>query len=199
MQYHTALVHLFSPLLQDGFFSGTDQDELRRIVVFHARSGIEPLDHSRRLYTSRFSMPILSFCLLHLCDVLVRHSPQDPPASTVIKLCLEILNQTRPGFAICGPLQSLFHQTTVDCGLQVPPEVDAIVDSFNHYLIDDILDACTRLTYSMPMDQIVRQIDPDLAQDWAGEWQKRVISRGDKLRRGSTSGRYLQVANILND
>ena len=199
VQYHTALVHHFSPLLHGDLFADSDLNELRRIVLYHARSGIEPLDHSRRLYTSRFSLPILSFCLLQLCDVLVRYSPQDPPAQTVIKLCLEVLNSTRPGFAVCGPLQFLFYQTAVDCGLEIPLELNDMVGSFNHYLVDDILDACTRLTYTMPFDQVLRHIDPELAQDWAEQWQKRVIARKGKARRESTSGRYLQVANLLNN
>jgi hypothetical protein len=199
VQYHTALVQHFSPLLHCGAFTGSDLAELRQIVVFHARSGVEPLEHSRRLYSSRFSLPLMSFCLIHLCDALVRYSPQVPPAAQTARFCLDVLHQTRPGFALCGPLQSLFYQATQECGVQLPPEMSDTVDSFNHYVVDDILDACTRLSYTQPLDQILHHIDPQIAQDWAGEWEKQIKARKGKARRESTSGRYLQLANILND
>lgn len=199
VQYHTALVQHFSPLLHCGFFTDSDLNELRQIVVFHARSGVEPLEHSRRLYSSQFSLPLMSFCLIHLCDALVRYSPHVPPASQTARFCLDILHQTRPGFALCGPLQLLFYQTAQECGVQLPPEMKDTVDSFNHYVVDDILDACTRLSYTQPLDQILHHIDPDIAQDWSGEWETQIKSRKGKVRRESSSGRYLQVANILND
>ncbi|KAL2040459.1 hypothetical protein N7G274_006902 [Stereocaulon virgatum] len=198
-QYHTALVQHFSPLLHCGAFTGSDLAELRQIVIFHARSGVEPLEHSRRLYSSRFSLPLMSFCLIHLCDALVRYSPQVPPAAQTARFCLDVLHQTRLGFALCGPLQSLFYQAIRECGVQLPPEMSDTVDSFNHYVVDDILDVCTRLSYTQPLDQILHHIDPQIAQDWAGEWEKQIKSRIGKARRESTSGRYLQVANILND
>ena len=199
VQYHTALVQHFSPLLHCGFFTDSDLAELRQIVVFHARSGVEPLEHSRRLYSSRFSLPLMSFCLIHLCDALVRYSPHVPPASQTARFCLDVLHQTRLGFTLCGPLQLLFHQTAQECGVQLPPEMSDTVDSFSHYIVDDILDACTRLSYTQPLDQILHHIDPDIAQDWSGEWEKQIKSRKGKVRRESSSGRYLQVANILND
>ncbi|KAK3171277.1 hypothetical protein OEA41_003361 [Lepraria neglecta] len=199
VQYHTALVQHFSPLLHCGFFTDSDLAELRQIVVFHARSGVEPLEHSRRLYSSRFSLPLMSFCLIHLCDALVRYSPHLPPASQTARFCLDVLHQTRLGFALCGPLQLLFHRTAQECGVQLPPEMSDNVDSFNHYVVDDILDACTRLSYTQPLDQILHHIDPDIAQDWSGEWENQIKSRKGKVRRESSSGRYLQVANILND
>ena len=199
MQYHTALVQHFNPLLHCGFFSDGDLAELRQIVIFHARSGLEPLEHSRRLYSARFSMPLMSFCLVYLCDVLVRHSPLAPPAAEVTKFCLEVLHQTRPGFALCGPLQSLFHQTALEYGVQLPPQMRGTIDSFNHYIVDDILDASTRLSYSQPLDQILHRIDSEIAEHWSGEWERQIKSRKGKVRRQSSSGRYLQVANILND
>ena len=72
--------------------------------------------------------------------------------------------------------------------------------SFDHYGIDDILDACTRLSYTQPLDQILLCIDPNIARDWAGEWQRQVVAALGQSRRGSSSGgRYLQIGNLLND
>ena len=168
--------------------------------MFHARSGVEFLVHARRLYSARFSMPLLSFCLIHVCDCLVRFSPQEPPAPDTAKFCLEVLQQNSAGFALCGPLQSLFCRTVEECGVQCSDEMRVVMGSFDHYGMDDILDACTRLSYTQPIDQILLHIDANLARDWPGEWQRQVVAAfGQSRRDSSSSGRYMQIGNLLND
>ena len=171
-----------------------------RIVVFHARSSIELLAHARRLYSARFCMPLLSFCLVHVCDSLVRFSPQEPPASDTVEFCLEVLQQTSAGFALCGPLQSLFCQTAEECSVQLSDELRAVMGTFDHYVMDDILDACTRLSYTQPIHQILLRIDPHIANDWPGEWQRQVMAVTRQARRASSSSeRYMHIGNLLND
>ena len=200
MQYHTALVQHVSPLLHCGLFSPDDHAELVRIAVFHARSGVELLVHARRLYSARFVMPLLTFCLVHVCDCLVRFSPQEPPAPDTVNFCLEVLQENSAGFALCGPLQSLFCRTAEECGVQCSDELRDVMGSFDHYGMDDILDACTRLSYTQPIDQILLRIDPNIARDWSGEWQRQVVAASGPPRRGSSSsGRYMQIGNLLND
>jgi hypothetical protein len=177
VQYHTALVQLFRPLLHGQFFTGDDQAELRRIVMFHARSGLEPLSHAKRLYTSRYFLPLMAFCLLHLGDTIMSCAPHDPPARETLKFCLETLQQARAGFPLCGPLQFLFRQRAEECGVRIPEQLKELTESFSSYAMDDILDACTRLTYAEPLDQIVDNIDTNIAKDWSGEWEKQVIGR----------------------
>lgn len=71
--------------------------------------------------------------------------------------------------------------------------------SLGHYVMDDILDACTRLSYRQPIDQMLLRIDPEIAKDWPGEWQRQVVAAVGQARRGSTSsGRYMQIGNLLN-
>lgn len=193
------MVQHFSPLLHCGFFTGNDQEELRHIIVFHARSGFEIFEHSRRLYSSRFAMPLLSFCLINLCDALVRLSPNAPQAPEVVSFCLEILQQTRAGFPLCKPLQWLFLQTVEECGVHPPPELSDIIDSFSHVVLDDVLDACTRLAYTQPLDQILPHLDPAIAGDFNREWDKQVVNRPKPHRKESSSGRYLQIGNLLNN
>lgn len=144
-------------------------------------------------------MPLLSFCLIHLCDTLIRLSPNEPPAPEVVKFCLTVLEQTRAGFALCGPLQSLFLRTVEECGVLPPPEVGNIIDSFNHFSLDDILDACNRLTYTQPLDQILPHLDSAIASDFNHEWDRKVVNRHQPHRRGSSSERYLQIGNLLNN
>lgn len=192
MQFHTALVQLFRPLVYGHFFSDSDQAELKRILIFHARSGVELLGHVQRLYTARYSLPVMSFCLVQLCDALLSYSPKEPPASETVTFCLQIFQQTRSGFALCGPLQYLFCQRAKECGVSLPEELEEIVDSFEDYAVDGILDVCARLSYTEPLNQIIRYIDPNIAKEWLGEWETQIVGR----KRGE---RDLQITNILNN
>lgn len=191
-------MQLFRPLLHGDFFSGDDQAELRRIVVFHARSGMEPLSHAKRLYSSRYLSPLMMFCLVHLGDAVISYSPQDPPARETLRFCLQTLQQTRAGFALCGPLQCLLTQRAEGCGISIPEDLRELAESFDHYAMDDILDACTRLTYAEPLDQIMRHIHPAIAKEWNGEWEAQIIAR-KRGRIESVGERYLHIDNILNE
>ena len=144
-------------------------------------------------------MPLLQFCLVHLCDALIRHSPNDPDASEVVKFCLGVLDQCRPGFAVCGPLQELIRRTAVECGVAIPSEVQDLVAALGPIDMDSILDACTRLSYTQPMDQILPHIDPSIGQYWNDEWRTFIVERHGQTRKPPSSGRYLQIGNILND
>ena len=169
-----------------------DRAELRRIIIFHARSGIEPLQFAQRLYTARYCLPLMSFCLVQLCDALLSYSPQAPPASETIEFCLRALQQTNAGSALCGPLQALFVQRVAECGIPIPKDLEELVDSVDEYTVDDILDCCTRLSYTEPLDQIVRYIDPVVSKDWNEEWETQIVGH----KRGPEQ---LQIDNILND
>ena len=167
------------------------------MIIYHARCGLDILDHSRRLYSSRYHMPLMTFCTLHLGDALVRHSPLAPPASNVVGFCLESIQQTRVGFALCGPLQQLFRRTAVECGVTVPDDIEALIGPLQ-YTVDQILDACTRLAYTQPFDQILRHILKTIAEEWSYEWRRLIVEPGGAPRRQSSSGRYLQINSLLN-
>ena len=198
IQFHTALVQHFTPLVHCNHFTGTDLNELRRIIIHHAWSGMQILDHSRRLYSSRYHMPLVTFCILHLGDALVRHSPKEPPGSVVVEMCLSIMKETRTGFAICGPLQELFRRTAIECGLVLPKNIDSLM-GHSRYEVDQILDACTRLSYTQPLNQVLCHLASTIADDWSDEWRRIIITPGGASRRPSWSGRYLQIDSLLND
>ena len=168
------------------------------MIIHHARSGMDILDHARRLYSSRYHMPLLTFCTLHLGDALVRHSPKEPPASLVVEVCLKTIQETRAGFAICGPLQELFRRTATECGVALPDYIDDLMGP-SKYTVDQILDACTRLSYTQPFDQVLRHILPTVADNWSDEWRRIIIAPSRAPRRQSSSGKYLQIGSLLNN
>ena len=193
-----------TPLVYCNRFIEVDAEELRRMVTFHARRGFEILRHSRRLYTTRHQMPLLSFCTLQLADMLVRESPEDPLASDVVSFCLESLAETKAGFALCGPLSSLFRKTAEHQGIPISPDIDAKLGPPIHYTVDHILDACTRLAYTMPLEQTFRHIDRAIAMEWPAEWERQVTGsktgEGRRLVHGpSPSEQYMSIGSLLND
>ncbi|KAL8993298.1 MAG: hypothetical protein Q9169_006447 [Polycauliona sp. 2 TL-2023] len=212
IQYHVAVVQHLTPLLQSGRFEGTNLEELRRLVIQHAQSGAEILEHYRRLYSTRYLMPLLSFCIVHLGDALIRYSPKEPPATDMVEFSLGVLQQASIGFPICGPLQELFKRTAVDCGVEMPSNVDELTGPLGSYGVDDILDACTRLDYKQPTDQSTRHVDENIAAEWPSKWQEivdgapRTSSPRSKTRRtlststtSSDSGdQHMRIAALLN-
>ena len=174
MQYHVAVIQLILPLLESDYFEGPNLLELERIVVKHAQQSIEILEHARRLYSARYLMPLLSFCIIHVGDTLIRYSPKEPPASDVVEFCLGMLQQAGVGFPLCGPLQELFFRTTSECGVALPANSEQVTSQLGSYGVDDILDACTRLDYKQPVDQSVRHVADNIAEEWPSKWEQIV-------------------------
>lgn len=192
-----------TPLLQTGSFEGPNLHELQRLVVKHAQSGIEIMEHARRLYSARFLMPLLSFCIIHLGDTLIRYSPKDPPAPDVVEFCLGLLQQSNVGFSINGPLQELFRRTAAECSVELPDNVEQLTGQLGNYGMDDILDACTRLDYKQPVDQSIRHIDDNVAEDWPSKWDQ-IVNSPDRpvsppsTRKISPSEKHMRIESLLN-
>ncbi|KAL8904054.1 MAG: hypothetical protein Q9207_003515 [Kuettlingeria erythrocarpa] len=203
VQYHVAVVQHLTPLLQCNSFDGPNLRELQRLVVQHAQNGVEILEHGRRLYSARYLLPLVSFCVIHLGDTLIRYAPHDPPATDVVEFCLGILQQASLGFPINGPLQELFRRTAVECGVQLPQHIEQITGQLGNYGMDDILDACTRLDYKQPVDQSVRHIDDNVAEEWPRKWDE-IVNSPDRpvsppsTRKRSGSEKHLRIESLLN-
>jgi hypothetical protein len=196
VQYHTALVQLFSPLAGCNYFAESDAQNISNLIAFHARTGLEHISHCMRLYSCRYNMPLTAFCVVHLGDALVNAREIPPP--DVVTFCLDVLEQNRAGFPVCGPLQQVFWQRARDRGVELPEDVQAnLALSDNRYGVDELLDACLRLSYAQPNDQIRRYIDSGIGDTWREEWNKQIGSAG--FRRTSTADRTIQITSLLNN
>ncbi|KAL8934880.1 MAG: hypothetical protein Q9216_005689 [Gyalolechia sp. 2 TL-2023] len=204
VQYHVAVLQHLTPMLQSGYFAGPNLHELQGLVIKHAQQGIEIMEHARRLYSARYLTPLLSFCVVHIGDALVRYSPHEPPGSDVVEFCLGLLQQASVGFAICGPLQELYRRTAYECGVQLPANIETITGQLGSYGMDDILDACTRLDYKQPVDQSIRHIADNIAEEWPSTWERVVNGPGrpaspSSTRKSPTGEQSLRIKSLLND
>ena len=168
----------------------------------NALRGLELLDTYRRLYTCRYQLPFQSFSLLHMCDLLIRFSPTQPPAVDVVHFCMDVLKECLDGpggFNVCGPLQEMFRQSAVECNVPLPDDLLILMGPPSQYSPDNMLDAYTRLSYVQPVERITDHLDPTFAQDLLAEWQNFVEATLSPGKEDSPSSeRSMQISSLLN-
>lgn len=194
-------MYLLNPLLQCDKLSESDRAELKKVVVYHGRSGLELLEQTNQLYSCRYQMTLNAFCMLHLSDAVIRQSPNDPPASEVVAFCLDLLRQSCGGFAINGTLQEMFRRTAVDYNIPLSEEINELMSPETPYGLDEILDACTRLTYTQPTDLFTHNIEDSIGMEWSEEWESVMAFPDAPCRRRSVghSRRTMHITSLLND
>lgn len=194
-------MHLLNPLLQCDKLSDSARAELKRLVVLHGRRGLEILEHADRLYSCRYQMPLIAFCMLHLSDALLRQSPTYPPASQVVTFCLEILGQSCGGFAVSSKLQEMVRRIAAEYNVPLPKQSREVSSPDTSYGLDEILDTCTRLTYLQPTDQYAHNIDDSIGEEWPEEWERVMTSQDAESRRRSVhdNRRTMHIKSLLND
>ncbi|MCJ1284530.1 hypothetical protein MMC26_003863 [Xylographa opegraphella] len=196
VQYNVTVVQLLAPLAACGYFHEEEDRHIRNTITNHARTGLNLASHGNRLYSSRYGMPIIVFCVLHMADALFQYSSDHSLGHNVLAFCLDALQQNGAGFPICGPLQQLFRQNAMAQGIVLGQDVEAKLGDNDRYGVDEVLDACTRLEYSQPVDQIKRYIDRNIGVDWEAEWNKQMEQQ--KPERQSTTDRAMQITSLLN-
>lgn len=155
-------------------FTSPSRGHLLDITVQSAKDGLELYQRYRTLYSNRQQPPLLSFCLVHLADTLVRHTDHNVE-KVVIQFCLETLSEANPGFPYIGVLQAMFCESIMGRGLSLPPQTTLVElmggRSRHSFSREDKLDCCERLTYSQPVDLLVERLDPNLADDFERGWK----------------------------
>ena len=171
-------------------------EEFRSHLLEHARGGIKLLQLSLVGNTCRYFVPFITFCTIHLCDAVAHWSLNQAEKVAAVRLGCEILERNRAGFQICGPLLQLF-RTTIDqySGIDISNELDGRYGVRDQHTMDEILDASTRLTYTMPVAQISKWLDPNFQSQWPHEWVRQM---GNIRRRRSSAARPMRLEDVMN-
>lgn len=180
----------------------------------HAQTGLFLLDeHYRTQYTCRYQPVLQMFSILHLADLVARFFPggieggsKDGPEA--IQFGIEALIQSRAGFPAAGPLQEMLRRTAKNCSIRFPMNelMSASVPAKSGYRVDDMIDACTRPSYTQPVNEIHSRYLPSISADWAAEGPAFGFlepgSGARRLRIPSAEERgaqsLMQIRNLLN-
>ena len=155
----------------------------------------------KKLWTCRYQSPLQSFCLLHLCDILIRYDAAPLSVQEILRFCMETLKESadgRGGNAVCGPLQKALCQTAVECNVLSPRDAHEWLGAADNLRADDMLDAITRLSYTQPVDEAVSKMDPALARDFTEGWRLFVENGGSDLGQAGDRSEYLRISSLLN-
>ncbi len=206
IQYHLALLQLFQPLLHLDQYYKASHDYLQGLVVKHARVSLALLTQYRNAYTFRYQSPILLFCIVHVCDALVGYDngsdSQGPSNIEIVRFCLESLEVAKVGYPLAGPLQRMFRVALDNYNVSIPDELERLCRPSSKYGPDELLNACTRPTYQQPINQLLPNLDPGLAQDFMDEWQKLYEERPPQDKPAEFPGQEkqnsMQITSLLN-
>ncbi|MCJ1388678.1 hypothetical protein MMC18_001527 [Xylographa bjoerkii] len=114
-------------------------------------------------------------------------------------LSLQETADGRGGFAICGPLQEMFRRTAESCGAPMPNDLEDIMGPRTEYTTEDLLNACTRLSYKQPVDNIILNMDRNITIDFAHEW-KELIDTSEASSTGSSErAKSMRIDDLLNE
>lgn len=133
----------------------------------NAKNGLELFSRYRAIYSNRLQPPLLSFCVVHLGEVLLRFNDESFD-DAVVGFCLEALSEAYPGFAYTGPLEAMFCESVLAQGLSLPSrntDSDMGGRNWQSYSREDKLDCCERLTYAQPVNLLRERLDPHLAHE----------------------------------
>ena len=198
IQYHTALLQLFQPLLHLDKHYRVSHDHLQGLVVKHAKTGLALLIQYRTSYSFRYLSPMLLFCIVHICDAIVRYTSN----TEIARFCLESLEEAKTGYPLAGPLQKMFRLALDGYGISLPDELERLCGPSSRYGPEELLDACTRPSYQQPIIQLLPNLEPQLAQDFMDEWQKLCDERPQQNQPGEASEPIrqssMQINNLLN-
>ena len=174
------------------------------LVVYHAKVGVELLIQYKSIYTNFYLSPLQLFCLVNLCDTLVRYDGQVDTTSRTVNFCLTSLEEAKVGYPVAGPLQKMFRFSLTEYNVPVSDELERMIGVSARLGPEELLDACTRPTYKQPLAQLILNMEADLGQNFIKGWQRIIESRSPELhgqRSRSDSdekGKRLEISSLLN-
>ena len=148
-------------------------EHLQSLVIRNSRRGLDLLVQYSRLYSNCYLSPVQLFCLVHLCDAVVRYDATDEASRTsCIQFCLSSLQQAKAGYSLAGPLQKMFRTALSDYKIPVTDEMEHLMGTSTHLGPEELLEACTRPSYRQPIVQILPNLVQTLGQDFMDGFQQ---------------------------
>ena len=205
IQYHTAVLNVFKPMLYLEQSKDSTRDAISDLLVKHAKEGFACLVRYCRMYGAAYQTPIQLYCLVHICDAVMTHDRRGQSKPEAIRFCMEVLEEAKQSYPLAKPLQHMFAAAVNECNISLPDDLERLLGSNERYQVDELLNACTRLTYRTPIDQLKPNLEPTLADDFIDEWQRASKEEMNDELESPTSfvrqdnQRSMNISSLLND
>lgn len=205
LQYHCAIIQLLQPLLHLDHYNQESFDQLIQIVVHQAKAGVELLILYNSIYTNFYLSPLHMFCLVHLCDAVVRYDGHGTTTPRTVEFCLTSLEEAKVGYPVAGPLQKMFRLSLTEYNVPIANELERMIGVSGRMGPEELLDACTRPTYKQPISQILPNMEAELGQEFMNGWQRIAEGTSAGLKLGERSGngpnargKRMEIGSLLN-
>ena len=205
IQYHTALVNLLEPLLYLEETRTSTRDAIADLLVKHSKEGLSLLIRYCELYSAEYMTPVMLFCTVQVCDAIVSHDCHDQSTIDTIRFCLVSLTDAKACYPIAGPLARMFANSLHDRQFDLPSDLQSFIPEKSAYELEELLNACTRPTYRIPVSQLLPSLKPSLAEDFLEEWQRAnvhdvAMDISSPVSESSTkTQRSMQISSLLNE
>lgn len=144
------------------------------------------------MFSFIYQSPLQLFCIVHICDALVRYSNRDEPTSDIVSFCIESLQAAKSSYPIAGPLQKMFCLALAEYGTPVPDDFERLIAPSSQCGPEEMLEAVTRLSYRIPISQLLPNMRPTLAEDFV---HKRHQLEGDQSNKSQSSENAREISN----
>lgn len=169
--------------------SGESERTLVAVIVEHAQLAFDCLVRYYETYNNHQS-PIQLFCIVHVCDALIKYNSGQGAKAEVVDFALRSLEEAQVEYPIANILRDIFRQFVAECRLTLPPRLRRKLDETSPYHPHDIRNALTRSTYQQPIAQMVLVMDASLGRDFA----ERLIKRPSWQDKSAS----MQIGSLLN-
>ena len=197
---------MLQPLLHLDYLYQESYKQLQNLVIKHARRGFYLLNRYSRLYTNYYLSPLHLFCLVHICDTVVRYDGSDEARRTeYIHYCFTSLEQAKVGYPLAGPLQKMFRTALSNYKVSISDELEGIIGASARIGPEELLEACTRESYVQPVLQIVPNMETGLGQDFMDgyhqQYESRTVEQAQEERSSGTARgkqKRVDIGALLN-
>lgn len=189
------MVNLLQPLLQLGSSDKASLDQIWNVLVRHAKTGVDLLYRYQITYSDHFVTPLQLFCLVHLCDALIRYDVQGETTGQATHFCLRALGAAKTGYPVAGPLQKMFRDALTEYQIPVSRELERVMGSTLRLGTEELIKVCTRPTYRLPFSQLLPNTKQDLSQQFVEEWQR---FEGNRQRMPKERQKGMDIGAMLN-
>ena len=178
-------------------------DTLTEVITHHATQGLELLAQYQEVYAAFYQSPFQLIALVQLCDAYLRYNKSKENTASMVHFCFTYLQNAKVGYPIAGALQDMFRSSLKTYNIPVPDDLEQMIGPSDHFTQEQLMDACTRVSYKAFIPQIKPDRVLEIAKDFAAGWpllpaEVRAGVEKAGVRVGHSKARSMDIGGMLN-